>query len=64
MLRRLAALTGMSAAALLALTPAANAELPTDNGVGLAYGVTAASIDLATGVAGGAMTMAETALNH
>jgi hypothetical protein len=58
MLRRITAMTGLSAAALLALTPAANAELPTDDGVGLTYGVTAVVIDAGTGVAGGALEIA------
>jgi hypothetical protein len=58
MLRRLAALTGLSAAALLAMTPAANADQPTDDGVGLTYGVTTAAIDAGTGVAGGALEIA------
>lgn len=59
MLRRLAALTGLSAAALLALTPAATAEIPTtEDGVGLTYGITTATIDLGTGVTNGALTMA------
>ena len=59
MLRRITAMTGLSAAALLALAPAANAELPTDDGVGLTYGVTDVVIDMGTGVAGGALEMAD-----
>lgn len=58
MLRRLTALTGLSAAALLTMTPAANAELPTDDGVGLTYGVTTAAVDMTSGVAGGALEIA------
>lgn len=58
MLRRLTALTGLSAAALLTLTPAANAGQPADDGVGLTYGVTTVVIDAGTGVAGGALEMA------
>lgn len=58
MLRRITALTGLSAAALLALAPAANAETPTDDGVGLTYGVTTVVIDAGTGVAGGALEIA------
>jgi hypothetical protein len=57
MLRRITALTGLSAAALLALTPAANAE-PTDDAVGLTYGVATTVIDMSTGVAGGALEIA------
>jgi len=55
MLRRLAALTGMTAAVLLALAPLASADEPVTDGVGLGYGVTTAAIDLATGVTGGAL---------
>lgn len=57
MLRRLAALTGMTAAALLALAPLASADEPAavTDGVGLGYGATTAAIDLATGVTGGAL---------
>lgn len=59
MLRRLAALTGLSAAALMAMTATATAEVPTtDDGIGLTYGVTTAAIDLTTGVTNGALTMA------
>lgn len=58
MLRRITALTGLSAAALLALAPAANAETPTDDGVGLTYGVTTVVIDAGAGVAGGALEIA------
>ncbi len=58
MLRRLTALAGLSAAALLTVTPAATAELPTDDGIGLTHGVTTAVIDAGTGVAGGALEMA------
>lgn len=58
MFRRITALTGLSAAALLALVPAANAETPTDDGVGLAYGVATTVIDMSTGVAGGALEIA------
>ncbi|GAB1512123.1 hypothetical protein [Actinophytocola sp. KF-1] len=58
MLRRFTALTGLSAAALLALPPAANAELPTTDGVGLTYGVTTVVIDATTGAAGGALEIA------
>jgi hypothetical protein len=58
MLRRFTALTGLSAAALLAMTPAANAELPTDDGVGLTYGITTTVVDAGTGVAGGVLQLA------
>lgn len=57
MLRRITALTALSAAALLALAPAANAE-PTDDAVGLTYGVTTTAVDMSTGVAGGALEIA------
>lgn len=57
MLRRLTTLTGLSAAALLAMAPAATAETPTDDGVGLTYGITTVVIDAGTGIADGAMTM-------
>ena len=57
MLRRITTLTGLSAAALLALAPAANAATPTDDGVGLTYGIATVVIDMGTGVADGAMTM-------
>jgi hypothetical protein len=61
MLRRLVASTGLSAAALLATTPAATAESPaetTDDGVGLTYGITTTAVDMTTGVAGGALEIA------
>ena len=58
MLRRLAALTGLSAAVLLAAAPLASADTPAKDGVGLTYGVTTAAIDLGSGVTGGALEMA------
>jgi hypothetical protein len=64
MLSRIAALTGMSAAALLLLTPAAIAETPVDDGIGLGYGVTTAAVDLGAGVTDGVLTMVGGGLNR
>jgi hypothetical protein len=58
MLRRIAALTGLSAAALLAATPTASATTPTDHGLGLTYGIATAAVDLGTGVTGGVLDIA------